>query len=74
LSFWGGWISDGVDIFQYVLCASVFHMGLFAVQSGEECNVGYSFFNPAPIGEGSFLMGIQYLGFRVFAIWTSVGN
>jgi len=34
---------------------------LFRVERGK--NFGYSFFNPAPIGEYGLLMSIQYLGF-----------
>ena len=37
-------------------------------------NSGYAFLNPYPIGEGGFMMGVQYLGFAVAVsglVWAS---
>jgi hypothetical protein len=37
-------------------------------------NSAYAFLNPYPIGEGSFMMGVQYLGFAFVAsglVWAS---
>jgi 4-amino-4-deoxy-L-arabinose transferase-like glycosyltransferase len=45
---------------------------LFRVAMGK--NVGYSLFNPNPIGKYSLLMGIQYLGFAIVLsglMWAS---
>ena len=45
---------------------------LFRVETGK--NVGYSLFNPNPIGKYSLLMGIQYLGFAIVLsglMWAS---
>jgi uncharacterized membrane protein len=45
----------------YVHQFSTWDYLLFRVEKG--VNAGYSFFNTTPIGGGSFLMGVQYLGF-----------
>jgi len=45
---------------------------LFRVEMDK--NVGYSLFNPTPIGENSLLMGVQYLGFAFVLsglVWAS---
>jgi hypothetical protein len=56
----------------YVHMFSTWDYLLFRVE--RNVNVGYSLFNPSPIGKCSFLMGLQYLGF-VFVlsglVWAS---